>query len=165
MAKDAEMLRFIIDPDDASFNKAGNLPKRIADYCERTGQGRPETVGQIMRCIYESLCLKYRFTAEKLEELCSKTYSSINIVGGGTKEKLLCQYVADCTGKKVSAGPVEATAIGNISMQLIAAGEIPDVMTARGIIRKSFDVENYVPTADKKAKWDEAYNRFCEMIG
>ncbi len=165
MAKDADMLRFIIDPDDASFNKAGNLPKRIADYCEKAGQGRPETVGQIMRCIYESLCLKYRFTAEKLEELCSKQYASINIVGGGTKEKLLCQYVADCTGKKVSAGPVEATAIGNISMQLIAAGEIADVMTARSIIRNSFDVENYVPNAEYKAKWDEAYTRFCKMIG
>ncbi len=165
MAKDAEMLKYIIDPDDPSFNKAGNLPKRIADFCEKTGQGRPESVGEIMRCIYESLCLKYRFTAEKLEELCSKKYASVNIVGGGTKEKLLCQYVADCTGKKVSAGPVEATAIGNISMQLIAAGEFSDVMGARSAIRKSFDVENYVPSVENKEKWDAAYAKFCNIIG
>ena len=118
-----------------------------------------------MRCIYESLCLKYRFTAEKLEELCSKNYASINIVGGGTKEKLLCQYVADCTGKKVSAGPVEATAIGNISMQLIAAGVFANVAEARCAIRKSFDVENYAPSAENKDKWDAAYAKFCEILG
>ncbi len=164
MAKDAEMLKYIIDPDDPSFNKAGNLPKRIADFCEKTGQGRPETVGEIMRCIYESLCLKYRFTAEKLEELCSKKYASINIVGGGTKEKLLCQFVSDCTGKKVSAGPVEATAIGNISMQLIASGEFADVMEARKAIRNSFDVENYMPSFENKEKWDAAYERFCALL-
>lgn len=163
-AKESEMLKFMINPDDPSFNKAGDIPSRIGDYCEKTGQGRPETVGEIVRCIYESLCLKYRYTAEKLEELCSKHYDEINIVGGGTKEKLLCSYVANCTGKKVSAGPVEATAIGNIAMQLIAAGEIRDVCSARKIIRDSFDVVNYYPDASVREKWDEAYEKFLKLL-
>ena len=163
-AKESEMLKYMINPDDPSFNKAGDIPSRIGDYCEKTGQGRPETVGEIVRCIYESLCLKYRYTAEKLEELCSKHYDEINIVGGGTKEKLLCSYVANCTGKKVSAGPVEATAIGNIAMQLIAAGEIKDVCSARKIIRDSFDVVNYYPDASVREKWDEAYEKFLKLL-
>lgn len=164
LAKEAPMLKYMINPDDPSFNKAGNLPERICDYCEKTGQGRPENVGEIMRCIYESLCLKYRYTAENLESMCSKHYDEINIVGGGTKEKLLCSYVANCTGKKVSAGPVEATAIGNIAMQLIALGEIKDVAEARKIIRNSFDVENYYPDVSTKEKWDKAYDKFVKLI-
>jgi len=163
-SKEAEMLRYIINPDDPSFNKAGDLPKRIADFCERTGQGRPQSVGEIVRCIYESLALKYRYTAEKLEELCSKRYNTINIVGGGTKEKLLCKYAADCTGKTVSAGPVEATALGNVAMQLIACGELGDVAEARDVIRRSFDVAMYVPDESSKQQWDDAYERFCSII-
>ena len=85
-------------------------------------------------------------------------------MGGGTKEKLLCSYVANCTGKKVSAGPVEATAIGNIAMQLIAAGEISDVRSARKIIRDSFDVVNYYPDASVREKWDEAYEKFLKLL-
>lgn len=163
-AGEAPALKYLINPDDPSFNAAGNLPKRISDFCEKTGQGRPESVGEIVRCIYESLCLKYRYTAEKLEELCSKKYSSINIVGGGTKDKLLCRYAADCTGRTVSAGPVEATAIGNIAMQLIALGEIKDVAQAREIIRKSFDVVTYEPSVENRDKWDEAYERFVKLL-
>ncbi len=140
------------------------MPSRIADFCERTGQGRPSSVGEIMRCIYESLSLKYRYTAERLEELCGKKYSTINIVGGGTKEKTLCQYAADCTGKTVSAGPVEATALGNVAMQLIACKEIPDAAAAREIIRNSFDVSVYAPDPFVKDRWDEAYARFCAIL-
>lgn len=164
MSGEAKMLKFIVNPDDPSFNKAGDIPARIADYCERTGQGRPESVGEIIRCIYESLALKYRYTAENLEELCSKHYNTINIVGGGTKEKLLCQYAADCCGKTVSAGPVEATALGNIAMQLIACGEIDSVAKAREIIRNSFDVATYEPRAEHRAAWDTAYEKFCRLI-
>jgi len=164
LSKCAEPHKYLINPDDPSFNKAGDLPKRIADFCEKTGQGRPESVGEIIRCIYESLALKYRYTAEKLEELCSKKYRSINIVGGGTKEKLLCKYAADCTGKTVIAGPVEATALGNVAMQLIACGELLSVAEARDVIRRSFDVAQYEPCVDDKAKWDAAYDRFCAIL-
>ena len=161
---EAEMLKYIVNPDDPSFNKAGDLPTRIADFCEKTGQGRPSTVGEIVRCVYESLALKYRYTAEKLEKLCAKHYNTINIVGGGTKEKLLCKYAADCTGKTVLAGPVEATALGNVAMQLIACGQIDSVASARDIIRRSFDVSTYVPDERMKKRWDAAYERFCGII-
>ena len=160
----ADPFKYLINPDDMSFNKAGDMPRRIADFCERTGQGRPESVGEIMRCIYESLALKYRYTADRLEKLCSKTYKSINIVGGGTKEKLLCKYAADCTGKIVNAGPVEATALGNIASQLIACGEISGVTEARRIIKNSFDVKTYMPDAFLKAGWDAAYEKFCRIV-
>ena len=163
-SKEAEPFRFIINPDDPSFNKAGDMPSRIADFCEKTGQGRPQSVGEIMRCIYESLALKYRYTAEMLEKLCGKKYNTINIVGGGTKEKTLCRFAADCTGKTVSAGPVEATALGNVAMQLIACGEIADVAEAREIIRNSFDVATYIPDGSVKPAWDAAYEKFCGII-
>lgn len=163
-AENADMLKYIIDPDDASFNTAGNIPERIREYCVKTGQGRPESVGEIVRCIYESLALKYRYTAEKLEKLCSKKYSAVNIVGGGTKEKVLCRYTADCTGKTVCAGPVEATAIGNLSMQLIAAGELSGISEARRVIRDSFDVAVYSPSGERRAMWDAAYERFLRLV-
>ncbi len=163
-SQSAEAFKYIINPDDASFNSAGDMPRRIADFCERTGQGRPESVGEIMRCIYESLALKYRYTAERLEELCGKKYKTINIVGGGTKEKTLCRYTADCSGKTVYAGPVEATSLGNIAMQLIASGELRDVADARAAIRRSFDVATYEPDAAGKSKWDAAYEKFCGII-
>lgn len=158
-------LQSLINPDDSSFQTAGNMPKRICEYCRRTGQHVPENVGEVVRCIFESLALKYRWVAEKLEEMTGKKYPVINIVGGGTKEEMLSQFAADASHKTVVAGPVEATALGNIAMQLIAAGEISDVWEAREIIRNSFDVKEYTPsTADSEA-WDEAYDRFCALIG
>ena len=163
-AKAAAPLKYIINPDDASFNQAGNMPKKIADFCEATGQGRPESVGEIIRCIYESLSLRYRYTAEKLEELSGKKYDKINIVGGGTKEKTLCSLVADCTGKTVVAGPVEATALGNVAMQLVAAGVFANVAEAREAIRRSSDVTVYEPHAKNIGAWDEAYEKFKAMI-
>ncbi|MBR6917644.1 MAG: rhamnulokinase [Clostridia bacterium] len=163
-ANEAEPLKYIINPDDPSFNKAGDLPSRIADFCEKTGQGRPGSVGETVRCIYESLALKYRYTADKLEELCSKKYKTLNIVGGGTKEKTLCKFAADCTGKTVFAGPVEATALGNIAMQLIACGVLKDAAEARAVIKRSFDVEKYEPDASYSAMWNTAYEKFCRII-
>ncbi len=163
-ALSAKPLKFLIDPDDASFNRAGNMPKRICDFCEATRQGRPQGVGEIIRCIYESLSLKYRYTAERLESLCGKKYKSINIVGGGTKEKTLCSFVADCTGKTVYAGPVEATALGNVAMQLVALGEIGSVAEAREAIRRSTAVDTYEPHGESASAWNEAYGRFCSIV-
>ena len=163
-ALSAQPLKYLIDPDDALFNRAGNMPKRIADFCEATRQGRPESVGEIIRCIYESLSLKYRYTADRLESLCGKKYGTINIVGGGTKEKTLCGFVADCTGKTVFAGPVEATALGNVAMQLVAVGEIVSVSDARAAIKRSTGVEVYEPHKESAASWDEAYERFRAIV-
>ena len=160
----SEPFRSIINPDDPMFGTSGDLPGRIAEYCKKTGQPVPENVGQVIRCIFESLALRYRWTAEKLEELTGKKYSTINIVGGGTKDELLCSFTANGTGRKVIAGPVEATAIGNILMQAYAMGEIRDINEARSIVKNTFDIKRYEPDLSNAEGWEKAYQRFCRLI-
>ena len=164
MALASKPFQSFIDPDDSLFSAAGDMPKRICDYCRATGQHVPENVGEIVRCIFESLALKYRWTAEKLEEITGKKYGTINIVGGGTKEEMLSQFTADATHKHVSAGPVEATALGNIAMQTIAAGEIGDIWEARRVIRASSEMKEYEPSRETAAAWDDAYERFLKLL-
>ena len=163
LALASKPLQSIINPDDALFSPAGNMPERIRKYCRVTGQHVPETVGEIVRCIFESLALRYRWTAEKLEEMTGKKYPVINIVGGGTKEETLSRFAADASGRAVVAGPVEATAAGNIAMQAIALGEVRDIWEAREIIRRSFDVKEYSPDASTRSAWDDAYGRFLAL--
>lgn len=165
MALASKPLQSVINPDDPSFSTAGNMPKRICEYCEKTGQHVPQSIGEIVRCIFESLALRYRWTAEKLEEMTGKKYPVINIVGGGTKEVMLSQFAADASHRHVSAGPVEATTLGNIAMQCIAEGEIKDIWEARRIIRSSFEIKEYEPDNASAAQWDEAYGRFLSLIG
>ena len=164
MALASKPFQCFIDPDDSLFGTAGDMPKRICDYCRATGQHVPENIGEIVRCIFESLALKYRWTAEKLEEISGKKYGTINIVGGGTKEEMLSQFTADATHKVVSAGPVEATALGNIAMQAISAGEIGDIWEARKVIRASSEVKEYEPNRETASAWDSAYERFLELL-
>lgn len=154
----------IINPDDALFSPAGDMPARIREYCEKTGQHVPETMGEIVRCIFESLSLRYRWTAEKLEELTGKKYDVINIVGGGTKDELLCRFAANGTGRRVVAGPVEATAIGNILVQAYASGEISGIEEGREIVRNSFETKTYEPDTSLSEGWNEAYARFLKLI-
>lgn len=165
MALKSKPFQCFIDPDDAVFSSAGNMPKRICEFCEKTGQHVPENVGEIVRCIFESLALRYRWTAERLEEITGRKYPVINIVGGGTKEEMLSQFTADASHRKVCAGPVEATALGNIAMQCIALGEIKDMWEARRVIRNSSDIKEYTPDTENAALWDEAYERFLKIIG
>ena len=165
MAAEAEPLRCFIDPDDQRFATPGNIPKRIADYCRETGQFVPQTKGEIVRCILESLAMRYRYTVECIDEMCGERIPAINIVGGGTKEEQLSQFAATACGRPVYAGPVEATAIGNIAAQAIALGAIKDMWEAREIIANSFEIKEYQPEMDKKAAWDEAYGRFLKLIG
>lgn len=161
MAKSSPALVSLINPDDPSFSAPGNMPARIAEYCRKTGQRVPETMGETVRCIFESLALKYRATIETLEEITGKKYPFVNIVGGGTKEAILCQWAADACGRPVYAGPVEATAIGNIAVQAIAAGELKNVSEAREAVRRSFDIVEYEP--HHTDAWDEAYERFKKL--
>ena len=165
MALASRPLQSIVNPDDPLFSTAGNMPKRICEYCAKTGQHVPENIGEIVRCIFESLSLRYRWTAEKLEEMTGRKYPVISIVGGGTKETMLSQFAADASGRVVMAGPVEATTLGNIAMQCIAAGEIRDMWEARRVIRASFPIEEYAPNTSAKAAWDDAYGRFLALIG
>ncbi|MBR4204137.1 MAG: rhamnulokinase [Clostridia bacterium] len=164
MAMASDPLVSIINPDDPVFSTAGNMPRRVREYCEKTGQPIPETTGAVVRCVFESLALRYRWTAEKLEELTGRRYPVINIVGGGTKEDMLSQFAADASGRIVRAGPVEATTLGNVAMQFIAAGELKDQWEARRVIRESFPIKEYTPDAASKAAWDDAYGRFLALI-
>ena len=164
MALASKPLQSIINPDDPSFSPAGDMPERIREYCRRTGQHVPENMGEIVRCIFESLSLRYRWTAEKLEALSGRRYPVINIVGGGTKEEMLSQFAADASGRTVCAGPVEATALGNVAMQMIAAGELSGVVDARRVIRDSFPIKRYEPDHSVKAAWDDAYARYLALL-
>ena len=130
-----------IDPNNVLFSPAGDMPGRIRKFCEATGQYVPKTVGEIVRCIFESLALCYRQTIETIEAMTGKKYQSINIVGGGTKEAVLCQWAADASNRTVYAGPVEATAIGNLLAQMLAKGEIDSLNQGKEIIKKSFDIK------------------------
>lgn len=150
--------RCFIDPDDDSFVLPGNLPKRVQEFCRRTGQYVPQSRGEIMRCIYESLAMKYRYTFRAIREVTGLEYSTIHMIGGGTKDRLLCQMAADACAVRVIAGPIEATAAGNVAVQLIALGEIPDLRRARQVIAASEEPKFYAP--GDTAAYDEAYARF-----
>ena len=162
LAKEAKPLQSIIDPDDQLFATQGNMPRRIAEYCQKTGQHVPQSVGETVRCILDSLALRYRYTVNDLSVLSGKNVKAINIVGGGTQDKLLCQITADACGVPVCAGPVEATAIGNIMTQLMSLGEVKDLKEAREIVSASFETVSYTPSGDG-AMWDEAFAKFCEL--
>ena len=161
-AKEAPAFRSLIDVDHVSFSTPGNMPEKIREFCRMTEQPVPETVGEVVRCIYESLALKYRYVAEAIQKMMGKQAKVIHVVGGGTKDGFLSQMTADACGIPVAAGPEEATAIGNLMMQAISLGEVANVKQAREIIAASFDLKHYTPTADRAA-WDEAYHKFCTL--
>ena len=151
-----------IDPDAPDFEAPGDLPRRVCDFCARTGQTVPETRGEIMRCIYESLALKYRVTLELLQSVTGRRFGRIHMVGGGIKDTLLCRMAAASCGVPVHAGPAEATAMGNAAVQLIGLGEIKDLAQARGIIRRSVEPVVYQPENSKD--WNRAYARYREIL-
>lgn len=162
MARKAEGFRSFIDCDDDIFMAPGNMPERIKEYCRRTNQHVPETVGEVVRCITESLAFKYRQTIEALEELTNNKYSTIHMVGGGIQDKLLCSFTANATGRKVVAGPVEATALGNIAVQAKALGVVDGLNGARELIANSCDTIVYEPNSDA-TKWNEAYLKYLKI--
>lgn len=157
-----EPFKCFIDPDYPEFGKPGDIPSRIQKYCEKTGQYVPQTVGEIVRCIYESLALKYYHSFLNLKKISGKEFDAINIVGGGTKDPLLCQMAANACNITVYAGPIEATALGNIAVQMMAIGEIADLKEARKIIKNSFDTKEYTPR-DVDA-WKNAYEQFKKIL-
>ncbi len=147
-----------IDPDAPEFVAPGNIPERIREYCKRTNQSIPKEIGEFVRCINESLAMKYRYVMEQIEDCTQKNYDTIYMVGGGTNSRMLCQLTANACNKKVVAGPTEATVYGNVALQLIALGEISDLTKARECIRNSEDMICYEPQEEQK--WSEAYQRF-----
>lgn len=157
-----EPFKCFINSDSPEFGKPGDIPKRVQEFCKRTGQYVPQTVGEIMRCIYESLALKYKNALLNLKDITGKSFDCINIVGGGTKDPLLCKMTANACGMTVMAGPVEATALGNIVVQLMASGEIESITEARRIIKNSFDIKSFEP--EDSGEWEQAYANFVKII-
>lgn len=162
MAREAEPLGCLFDPDDPAFATPGDMPKRIADYCRETGQRVPSTVGEIARAIFDSLALKYGYVFRKLARFSPEPLKGLHVLGGGSRNNLLNQMTADAIGLPVLAGPAEATAIGNIAAQMIASGELQDLKAAREMIAVSFPVETFVPK--QAALFEAAKGRFQELV-
>jgi sugar (pentulose or hexulose) kinase len=150
-----------IDTDDGIFLSHGNMPDKIRDFCTRTGQKPPKTKAAVVRCILESLALKYRMVLQSLEEIVDKPIPVLHIVGGGCKNRMLCRFTANAIGRPVIAGPVEATAIGNLMCQLLAQGEIRDLEEARQMVKGSFPTTEYLPA--EVDGWNDAYMAFKKI--
>jgi len=163
MAAAARPFLAVVNPDDASFLPPGDMPTRIVEFCRKTGQAAPSTPGETVRVCLESLALTYRQTLERIEACTSKHAEVIHIVGGGTQNKQLCQWAADATGRTVVAGPIEATAAGNVAVQAVATGVLDSLAAARKLIRQSFELVTYQPK--DTARWDEAYQKFQKIRG
>lgn len=161
-ARDAEPFRSVIDPDDREFFAGGDMVRKIQGFCRRTGQPVPKTVGQMARCVYESLALKYRWVMERLEEIKGQPLEQLNIVGGGIQNKLLNQMAADAIDRPVITGPVEGAAMGNLLVQAMALGEVKDVNELRRIVRNSETVETYFPR--HTAQWESAYQKLLALL-
>lgn len=161
MAKESQSLDCYINPDAPEFVPQGDIPARIREYCKKTAQSVPETIGQTVRCINESLALKYRMSLEEIEDCTGKEYKTIYMVGGGTQSKLLCQMTANACGRRVVAGPVEATVLGNLVLQLIASGDVKGLDEARELIARSQEIKIYEP--QEQELWDMKYEKFCKI--
>lgn len=162
-AEAAPALQALIDPDDARFVAPQDMPQAIDGYCRETQQSPPPDEGGVIRCILESLALRYRMVLQWTEELVGNRLETVHIVGGGVQNQLLCQMAADACNRRVVAGPVEATAIGNLMMQAVALGDVGSIEEARQVIRNSFAVQTYEPRQPQP--WDDAYARFEKLCG
>ena len=138
------------------------MEQKIQDFCKRTGQPIPETVGQIARCVYESLALKYRYALEGLEAMKGEKIHSLNIVGGGINNRLLNQMVADALDREVVTGPVEGAAIGNLLTQAMALGDIANLEELRQVVRNSEAVETWTP--NHTPQWENAYKTLLTFL-
>ena len=157
-----EPFRSLINPDDDCFANPADMEKAIAEYCRATGQAVPEKRGQVVRCIFESLALRYRQVLENLRSLSPRPIDTLHVIGGGSRNDLLNQFTANAIGIPVVAGPSEATAIGNVMIQAMAAGEATDVAGMRQLINRSIPLKTYQPQ-DTEA-WDAAYIHFKNCV-
>lgn len=163
MAQEAEPLKCFVDTAAPEFNPAGNIPRRIREYCEKTGQYVPQSDGEIVRCINQSLAMKYRNTIDQIKACTGKEYPVIYMLGGGIQSHMLCQLTASACHREVSAGPIEATVYGNIALQLMATGEIKDINEARRVIAASEPIAHYAPQDGEV--WEEAYKAYLKVTG
>jgi rhamnulokinase len=152
----------LVDPDDASFMLPPHMPNALADFCRRTGQQAPDDAGATVRCALESLALCYRRVLERLEELTGTRLEVIHVVGGGSQNALLCQFTADACNRPVLAGPVEATAIGNVLVQALGLRLLGSLADAREVVGRSFEARTYEPRDAQS--WEEPYARFQKQV-
>jgi rhamnulokinase len=162
LAEQAPPLVSLVDPDAPDFLNPDDMPAALRAYCRRTGQPEPATPGAVVRCCLESLALKYRWVLAALDDLMGHRLDPIRIVGGGSRNGLLCQLTADTCGRRVVAGPVEATALGNILVQAIATGHLADITAGRKAVGASVDLAIFTPQAT--VDWDTAFARFAALI-
>lgn len=164
LAEQASPFIAVINPDDPSFLAPDDMPAAILAYCQNSGQKIPQTQGEIIRVVLESLALRYRWTFERLCILQECTYDTLYIVGGGTQNQLLCQFTADAIGHPAVAGPIEGAAMGNILLQAVAIGELASITEARQIIQTSCDVAYYQPNFQRQDEWQVAMNKFNQLV-
>lgn len=157
LAEKSEPLVSLVNPDDPRFMAPADMPAEIQAYCRETQQPVPESEGAIIRCALESVAMRYRQVLAWLEEVLGNRIETMHIVGGGTQNQLLCQMAADACNRRIVAGPVEATALGNVVVQAMAAGQLDSIQTGRRVIRECFDVVEYQPRSS--AAWDAAVER------
>ncbi len=162
LAQEAQGFKCIIDPDDQAFLNPPDMPAAIVGFCRRTGQPFPEKKGEFVRCILESLALKYRFLIERINGMRQEAVEMLHIVGGGSRNDLLNQFTANATGLPVIAGPVEATAVGNIMVQAIAKRILSGIEEGRKVIARSFPLKDFHP--DDQDRWNEVYDRVKDMF-
>jgi len=154
----------LVDPDNEVFLHPVDMLGAINQFCSRTHQPSPSNAGAYVRCILESLAMKYRLTIRNLEEVCASHIEQIHVVGGGSKNPLLNQFTANATGRRVIAGPSEATALGNIAVQILATGEASSLGEVRAIIDRSFPTEIFEPVdTDKWKQHFQRFEQYCEM--
>jgi len=161
MAENAKPFEYLIDPDDSTFLNPESMPEAIKAYCKKTGQKVPEKHEEIVRCIFDSLALKYRYVAEQIKRVTGNKVEKINIIGGGSQNKLLCQLTADACDAVVIAGPSEGTGVGNLLMQSRALGHINSLDELRKIVKNSFETHKFTPK-DKNI-WDLSFSKFLKI--
>ena len=158
----AEPFQSFIDPDCEDFAAPGNMPRRIREFCKRTGQHVPEGEGEIILCVAQSLAFKFRMVADAIEDITKEPLSAVHMVGGGIKDTMVCRFTASATGKTVLAGPVEATSTGNAVVQLMALGKIGSLTEGRQIVKNSFPVKTYEP--EDAENWNKAYEAYKKIV-
>lgn len=162
LAEQATPLRSAVDPDAPDFVNPGDMPAAIRARCTRTGQPEPKSDGEVVRCCLESLALKHRWVLAALEELTGRRLDTIRIVGGGSQNHLFCQFTADACQRRVVAGPAEATALGNILVQAVANGRLPNIAAGRQAVGASVEQETFEPR--DSGNWDAAFADFDAQV-
>jgi rhamnulokinase len=165
LASQEKPFQHLVDPDDELFLRPDNMCDAIAAYCRKTQQPVPAGPAAYVRTILESLAMKYRFVIRNLERLIDRPIEQIRVIGGGSKNRLLNQFTSDATGRRVLAGPAEATALGNIAIQILARGDAASLEEVRAVVDRSFPVEVFEPSeTDQWNKQVERFQQYGETI-